>query len=191
MFPYNLFFFPSSSVKTTIGNLINISLVLQVTFILMIWFFQSKNIIFVPISLCHLLLLSSVSWCLKVFRVQAFSSLGRLIPQHFILLDVIVSGMVSLISLSKLLLLIYRYTKDFSVNFISFVSFSLPNSLMSSSSFLLVSLDFSMYGIMSAAISVSFLLLFQYGFLLICFSSLITVARTSKIVLNKLWEMTS
>ena len=94
------------------------------------------------------------------------------------------SGIVSLISLSKLLLLICRYAADFSVNFINFVSFSLSNSLMSSSSFLIVSLGFSMYSIMSTAISESFLL-FQFGFLLIC-SSLITVARTSKIVLNKL-----
>ena len=96
------------------------------------------------------------------------------------------SGIVSLISLSKLLLLIYSYTTDFSIDFINFVSFSLTNSLMSSNSFLIVSLGFSVYSTVSTAISESFILRFQFGFLLVCFSSLITVARTSKIVLNKL-----
>jgi len=35
-----------------------------------------------------------------VFRVQIFSSLSRLIPRYFILFDVMVNGIVSLISLS-------------------------------------------------------------------------------------------
>ena len=42
--------------------------------------------------------------CLIVFRVQVFTSLGKFIPGHFIIFDVMVHMIASLISLSELLL---------------------------------------------------------------------------------------
>ena len=52
--------------------------------------------------------------------------------------------------------------------------------------FLIVSLGFSMYSIMSSANSESFkLLLFPSGFLLFFFPSLIAIARTSRTMLSK------
>ena len=62
----------------------------------------------------------------------------------------------------------------------------LPNSL-SSSSFLVVSLGFSVYSIMSSANSDSLRLLFWFK-CLISFSHLIAVARTSNTMLNKSGE---
>ena len=97
-------------------------------------------------------------------------------------------GIVCLISLSDILLLVYRNVIDFSV-FILY-SASLPNSLMSSVSFLVVSLGFSRYCIMSFLQIVRVLLLpFQFGLFFISFSSLITVARTSKTMLNSSGEL--
>ena len=59
---------------------------------------------------------------------------------------------------------------------------TLPNSLMSSNSFLIVSLGFSRYGITSSVNSDSFT--FPIRIPCISFSSLIAVARTYKTVLN-------
>ena len=60
---------------------------------------------------------------------------------------------------------------------------TLPNSLMNSMTFVVASLGFSMYGIMSSAVTV-LLLLFQYDFFYF-FSFLIVVAGTSNTMLNK------
>ena len=81
-----------------------------------------------------------------------------------------VNGIVSLISLSDLSFLVYRIARDFWV--VILYPETLPNSLMSSSSFLVASLGFSMHT--SFPIWVSF----------IPFSSLIIMARTSKTMLN-------
>ena len=50
-----------------------------------------------------------------VFRVQVFVSLGRFIPKYFTLFDVMVNGIVSLISLSDPSLLVYRNAVNFCV----------------------------------------------------------------------------
>ena len=93
-----------------------------------------------------------------------------------------VNGIVSLISLSDLSLLVYKGARDFCV--LILYPATLPNSLISSHSFLVASLGFSMYSIMSFADSFTFQICVPF----ISFSSLIAVARTSKTMLNKSGE---
>ena len=121
-----------------------------------------------------------------VFRVQVFASLGRFIPRYFVLFDVMVNGIVSLISLSDLLLLVYRNVTDFCV--LILYPANLWNSLLSSSSFLVASLGFSTYSIMSSVKSDSYTSSFSIWIPFISFSSLIAVARISKTLLNNSGE---
>ena len=72
---------------------------------------------------------------------RSFVSLGRFIPKYFILFVAMVNGIVSLISLSVFLLLVYRNARDFYVLILH--PATLLYSLISSGSFLVESLGFS------------------------------------------------
>ena len=85
---------------------------------------------------------------------SSFVSLGKFIPRYLILFVVMVDGIDSLISLSDFSLLVYRNASDFCVLILYPVT--LLNSLISYSNFLILSLGFSMYSIMSSANSESF-----------------------------------
>ena len=92
-----------------------------------------------------------------------------------------VNGIVYIISVSDLSLS-YRNARDF--HGLVFYLATLPNSWMSSDSFLTASLGFSMYSITSSANSDSFISYFPIWIPFICFSSLIAMASTSKTVLK-------
>ena len=88
---------------------------------------------------------------------------------------------VSLISLSDFSSLVYRHARDFCA--LIMYPATLPNSLISSSSFLVASLGFSTYSHViwnCDSFTSSFLIWIPYIF----FSSLIAMAKTSKTMLN-------
>ena len=110
---------------------------------------------------------------------------GKPIPRYFIFFVTLVNGNVSLISLSDFSSLVYRNARDFCASIL--YPATLPNSLISSSSFLVASLGFSMYSIISSVNSDSFIS-FPIWIPFISFSSLIAVAKTSKTMLNNSGE---
>ena len=113
---------------------------------------------------------------------MSFVSLGWFIPRYFTLFVAIVNGNVSLNSLSDFSSLVYRNARDFYA--LILYPATLSNSLISSSSFLVASLGFSMYSIMSSANSDNFTSSFLVWIPFISFFSLIAVGKTSKTMLN-------
>jgi len=96
---------------------------------------------------------------------SSFVSLGKFIPRYLILFVAVVNGIDSLIALSDFFLfLVYKNASDF-------VSCNFSKSLISSSNFLILSLEFSVYSILPSANSENFTSSFLFGIPFIAFSS--------------------
>ena len=92
---------------------------------------------------CPIPLLPPIPPSIRVFSYESTLRMRWPTPRYFILLVAVVNGIVSLISLSDMLLLAYRSARDI---YAILYPATLPNSLITTSSILVVSLGFSFYG---------------------------------------------
>ena len=136
------------------------------------------------VSFC-LFVSSSVSLIsvLQFSKYKSFTSLVRFIPRHFILFHVIDCKWDCFLTAPSGNTLFCRNATVFCI--LIFYPVTLLNSFVSSNSFLVESLGFSIYSIMSSSNSDSLTSSFPIWMPFISFSFLITVARTSNTVLNK------
>ena len=123
-------------------------------------------------SVCVILI--SFNNVLEFSAYKSFVSLSRFIPQYFILFNAVVNRIISWISTLDLILLVHTKATDFSV--LILYPATLPNSLMSSSSFVAASLGFSIYTVMSSTNSDIFTSL-PVWIHFISFSSLVSMSR--------------
>ena len=83
------------------------------------WYSHLNNIVSFNPKIWHIFpsvcVIFDFSHTLYFSEYRSFASLGRLIPRYFILFDVRVNGIISLISLAHLSLLVYRNASDFCV----------------------------------------------------------------------------
>ena len=122
---------------------------------------------------------------LQFSQYRSFASLVKFIPRYFILFDAVVNVIIFFISLSDSLL-VYRNATDF-CRLILYPA-TLLNSLVSSNSFLVVSLGLSVYSIISSGNSDTFTFSHLMWMPFISFSCLLAVARTFSTMLNRSGE---
>ena len=141
--------------------------------------------IFFHLCLFHIL---SSEFC--SFQYRSFTFLVKFIPKYFIVFDIIVNGIIFFISFLDVLLLVYRCPTD-SVCWFCIVQLYWIHWLVLTI-FLVASLGFSTYQIISSAEKDNFASSFLSWMPFISFSCLIALARTSSTMLNKSeWESLS
>ena len=123
------------------------------------------------------------------FVDTSFVPLCKFIPRYLILFVAMVNGIYSLIFLSDFSLLAYRNASDFCVLILYPATLLNSKLLISSSNFLIVSLGFCMYSIVSSTNSENFTSFpIWIPFIYLFFSSLIALARTYRAMLNNSGE---
>ena len=115
----------------------------------------------------------------------SFTSLIKCIPRYFILINAVVDGVVSLISLSDRFFLAYKNATELCV--LILYPATLLNLLISSNSFLVKSIGVFYIASCHLQTVIVLLLSFQFGYL-VSFSCLIAAARTFNTMLNKSGE---
>ena len=137
----------------------------------------------------------SIYLCLPFFSSKSYSFqcknlfpsiLFKFIPKYFIPFDAVGNGIAFLISLSDSWLLVYRNTT--SICILILYPATLLNLFVSSNSFWVDSLGFSIYNIMSSANRDSFTSFFLMWIPFISFSCLVSLTRTANTSLNKSGE---